>query len=156
MRRAVAHLLLYLAKGDKTQLEESVEAANQLKPYLSRQENRYWHHYILAHESAERGRPYDFVGHVLDLWLGAVVPLETPYETLKALSLSEAPNSGFASSLPFLYENVARLIPGGEAHDIMPAGPDVDEIPFADWEQREGELAAVFLDFLRRVESGKR
>jgi hypothetical protein len=109
-RRAVAHLLLYLANGDKTHLEESVEASNQLKPYLGRQENRYWHHYVLAHESAERGRPYDFVGHVLDLWLGAVVPLETPYETLKALSLSEAPNSGFASSLPFLYENVARLI----------------------------------------------
>ena len=67
-------------------------------------------HYILAHDSLERGRPYDFVGHVLDLWLGVVVPLETPYETLKALSLSEAPNSGFASSLPFLYENVARLV----------------------------------------------
>ena len=47
---------------------------------------------------------------MLDLWLTAVVPLETPYETLKALSLSESPNSGFASSLPFLYENVARLV----------------------------------------------
>jgi len=48
-------------------------------------------------------------------------------------------------------------MPGGEVHDIMPAGPDVDEIPFADWEQREGELAAVFLDFLKRAEaSGQR
>ena len=36
--------------------------------------------------------------------------IETPYETLKTLSLSEAPNSGFASALPFLYENVARLV----------------------------------------------
>ncbi|MGH8663452.1 MAG: alpha/beta fold hydrolase [Burkholderiales bacterium] len=54
-------------------------------------------------------------------------------------------------------ENVARLIPGGEVHDIMPAGPDVDDIPFADWEQREGELAAVFLAFLKRAEaSGQR
>jgi hypothetical protein len=50
-------------------------------------------------------------------------------------------------------ENVARLMPGGEVHDIMPPGPDVDDIPFADWEQREGELAAVFLDFLRRTEA---
>jgi hypothetical protein len=109
-RRAVAHLLLYLADGSRDSLERSVEAANTLKPYLGRHENRYWYHYILAHESLERGRQYDFVGHVLDLWMGAVVPLETPYETLKALSLSEAPNSGFASSLPFLYENVARLV----------------------------------------------
>jgi pimeloyl-ACP methyl ester carboxylesterase len=50
-------------------------------------------------------------------------------------------------------ENVARLMPAAEVHDIMPAGPDVDEIPFADWEQREGQLAAVFQDFLRRVEA---
>jgi pimeloyl-ACP methyl ester carboxylesterase len=49
-------------------------------------------------------------------------------------------------------ENVARLMPGGELHDIMPPGPDVEEIPFADWQQREGELAAVFVDFLRRAE----
>ncbi len=109
-RRAIAHLLLYLADGKSESLEESVEAANALKPYLGRHESRYWHHYVLAHAALERGRPYDFVGNVLDLWLGAVVPLETPYETLKALSLSESPNSGFASSLPFLYENVARLV----------------------------------------------
>ena len=49
-------------------------------------------------------------------------------------------------------ENVARLMPAAEVHDIMPAGPDVEEIPFAAWEQREGELATVFLDFLRRIE----
>jgi hypothetical protein len=109
-RRAVAHLLLYLADGSSDELKDAVEGANELKPYLGRHENRYWHHYILAHDALERGRAYDFTGHVLDLWLGAVVPLETPYETLKALSLSESPNSGFASSLPFLYENVARLV----------------------------------------------
>jgi hypothetical protein len=56
-----------------------------------------------------------------------VVPLETPYETLQALSLSEAPNSGFASSLPFLYENVARLVlirsqQLGIDHDLDPLG----------------------------------
>jgi hypothetical protein len=47
-------------------------------------------------------------------------------------------------------ENVGRLMPGAEVHDIMPPGPDVDEIPFAEWERREGQLAEVFLDFLKR------
>jgi pimeloyl-ACP methyl ester carboxylesterase len=50
-------------------------------------------------------------------------------------------------------ENVGRLMQGGEIHDIMPPGPDVDDIPFAEWEQREGELAAVFLDFLQRADA---
>lgn len=54
-------------------------------------------------------------------------------------------------------ENVGRLMPGAELHDIMSAGPDLDEIPFAEWERREGQLADVFLDFLRRTEApGKR
>ena len=39
-----------------------------------------------------------------------IVPLETPYETLQTLSLSESPNSGFVAALPYLYENLARLI----------------------------------------------
>ena len=49
-------------------------------------------------------------------------------------------------------ENVGRLLPGGEVHDIMPAGPDVDEIPFTEWDRREGQLAEVFLHFLKRVD----
>ena len=52
-------------------------------------------------------------------------------------------------------ENVGRLIPGAEVHDIMSAGPDVDEIPFAEWDQREAQLAGVFVDFLNRVEEKK-
>ena len=51
-------------------------------------------------------------------------------------------------------ENVGRLLPGGEVHDVMPAGPDVEEIPFDEWERREGQLAEVFLGFLKRVETG--
>ena len=47
-------------------------------------------------------------------------------------------------------ENVGKLMPGGEVHDIMPPGPDVDEIPFDDWQEREGQLADVFLNFLKR------
>jgi hypothetical protein len=50
-------------------------------------------------------------------------------------------------------ENVGRLMPGAEVHDIMPAGPDVEEIPFDEWERREGGLAAVFVDFLKRAET---
>jgi pimeloyl-ACP methyl ester carboxylesterase len=50
-------------------------------------------------------------------------------------------------------ENIGRLIPRGEVHDIMSPGPDLDEIPFAEWDRREGELAAVFLDFLKRAEA---
>jgi hypothetical protein len=50
------------------------------------------------------------VGDVLSLWLGVAVPLESAYDTLDTLSLTEGPNSGFAAALPYLYENVARLI----------------------------------------------
>jgi hypothetical protein len=53
-------------------------------------------------------------------------------------------------------ENAARLIPNAELHDIMPPGPDVDEIPFDEWTRREGQLASVFLDFLARAEAAKR
>ena len=47
-------------------------------------------------------------------------------------------------------EEVGRLIPGAEVHDIMPAGPDVEEIPFAEWDRREGQLADVFVAFLEK------
>ena len=53
-------------------------------------------------------------------------------------------------------ENVGRLMPRGEVHDIMPPGADVNEIPFAEWDRREGELAAVFLNFLQRVDTTSR
>ena len=50
-------------------------------------------------------------------------------------------------------ETLSRLIPRAEVRDIMPPGPDLDEIPFAEWDRREGELAAVFLDFLKRADA---
>jgi hypothetical protein len=50
-------------------------------------------------------------------------------------------------------ENVGDLMPAAEVHDIMPPGPDLDEIPFAEWERREGQLAGVFLDFLKRADA---
>jgi len=51
--------------------------------------------------------------------------------------------------------NLGSLIPGAVVRDIMPPGPDHEEIPFAEWEQREGELATTFLDFLKRPEVAK-
>jgi len=33
-----------------------------------------------------------------------------PYETLAALSLSEAPNSGFVAALPYVQENITRIV----------------------------------------------
>ncbi len=109
-RAAIAHLLLYLASGDPARLEESVDAMSKLSRHLDRHENRYWHHYVLAHRALERDQRFDFVGEMLDLWLHVIVPLEAPYDTLRTLSLSDAPGSGFVSALPYLYENVARLI----------------------------------------------
>jgi hypothetical protein len=107
-RLAVAHLLQYLAAGEPDELEASVSAARKLEGRLGRHENRYWYYYILAHRALEKGHRFDFVGDVLSLWLGVAVPLESAYDTLDTLSLTEAPNSGFAAALPYLYENVAR------------------------------------------------
>ncbi len=109
-REAIAHLLDYLARGEPDSLERSVEAVRQLEDRLGRHENRYWYHYVLAHRALEKGRRFDFVGELLDLWREVVVPLEGTYETLQTLSLGDAPNAGFAAALPFVYENVARLI----------------------------------------------
>jgi hypothetical protein len=109
-RAAIARLLLYLAKGDEDQLDQSVEQIQKLSGRLERNENGYWYHYILAQRALERGQRFDFVGELLDLWLHVIVPLETPYDTLQTLSLSESPHSGFVSALPYLYENLARLI----------------------------------------------
>jgi hypothetical protein len=109
-REAVAHLLDYLSSGEPDALGRSVEVVRELEGRLGRHENRYWYHYVLAHRALEKGRRFDFVGELLDLWREVVVPLEGPYETLQTLSLGDAPNAGFAAALPFVYENVARLI----------------------------------------------
>ena len=109
-RAAVAELLLYLANGEPEHLDKSVDTVRQLEDRLTRHENRYWYHTVLAHHALERGQRFDFVAEMLDLWLYVVVPLETPYETLQTLSLGDAPNTGFVAALPYLYENVARMI----------------------------------------------
>jgi hypothetical protein len=109
-RAAVAELLLYLASGEPDHLDKSVDRIRQLEDRLTRHENRYWYHTVLAHHALERGQRFDFVAEMLDLWLHVVVPLETPYETLQTLSLGDTPNSGFVAALPYIYENVARMV----------------------------------------------
>ncbi|MGI9590476.1 MAG: hypothetical protein ACR2P8_03830 [Myxococcota bacterium] len=109
-RHAIALLLDYLSRGEPTSLDASVDTIRMLEERLGRHENRYWYRYILSHRALEKGRRFDFVGEVLDLWLEVVVPLESPHEALQILSLSESPNSGFVSALPYIYENVARLV----------------------------------------------
>ncbi|MEZ4334607.1 MAG: hypothetical protein R3F35_22860 [Myxococcota bacterium] len=109
-RRAIAQLLEYLATREPAHLENSVDTIEAFSDAKSRQEDRYWFHYINAHRALERGSDTEFVRHVLGLWMDVVVPLESPFDTLQALSLSQTANSGFVSALPYVYENVARLV----------------------------------------------
>jgi pimeloyl-ACP methyl ester carboxylesterase len=50
-------------------------------------------------------------------------------------------------------ERVGRIIPGAETHILLPQDKDVD-LAHEDWEEKEGELAALMIDFMRRA--GKR
>jgi len=45
-----------------------------------------------------------------------------------------------------------RLMPNSEYHEVLTEDrPDLD-IALADWEAKEGLLAAIFIDFLRRAQ----
>jgi pimeloyl-ACP methyl ester carboxylesterase len=48
-------------------------------------------------------------------------------------------------------ETAYRMIAGSELHDLFPGDLDVDLVPPEDWAEKEGEMAAVFTDFLRRA-----
>ena len=48
-------------------------------------------------------------------------------------------------------ETAHRLIAGSELHDLFPGDLDVDLVPPEDWASKDGEMAAVFADFLRRA-----
>jgi hypothetical protein len=109
-RKAIAYLLDYLASGRPEALERASSAIGELRLLLERPENRFWYHYIQAHWALERGYARDFTDELLELWLQVIAPLESLYDTLDTLSLQDAPNSGFAAALPYLYEDVARLI----------------------------------------------
>jgi len=109
-RVAIAHLLRYLAEREPRHLDQSAEAVSGFRDQRGRHENLYWYHYIQAHRALEKGHAGDFTRSVLALWNEVVVPLESPYDTLQALSLSQSPNSGFVAAIPYVFENVARLV----------------------------------------------
>jgi pimeloyl-ACP methyl ester carboxylesterase len=46
-----------------------------------------------------------------------------------------------------------RMIPGSELHDLFPGDLDIDLVPTEDWAHKEGEMAAVFAEFLRRAQA---
>ncbi len=109
-RTAIAHLLQYLASRDPALIDRAAQYATQLSEKSDSYESRYWRHYISAHHAMERGNASAFVNATLDLWLDVVVPLEAPFDTLEALSLSQSPTTGFVSALPYVFENVTRMI----------------------------------------------
>jgi len=47
-------------------------------------------------------------------------------------------------------ENLAKLLPDAEAHVLFPEHVDVDTVPAEAWAAKEAEVAAVYVDFLRR------
>lgn len=49
-------------------------------------------------------------------------------------------------------ENLSRIMPDCEFHILMPEEHDVDMSPNEEWVAKQDELAALFADFLRRVQ----
>src|SRR5262245_66421413 len=47
-------------------------------------------------------------------------------------------------------ENASRLLPNSELHILMPQDVEAD-ISAAGWDEKQGELASIFIDFLSRV-----
>lgn len=50
-------------------------------------------------------------------------------------------------------ENLGRLMPDNELHILMPRDLDVDMGPNEEWVAKQNELAALFVDFMRRVQA---
>jgi pimeloyl-ACP methyl ester carboxylesterase len=50
-------------------------------------------------------------------------------------------------------ETAHRWIAGSELVDLFPGDLDVDLVPTEDWAPKEGEMAAVFADFLKRAQA---
>lgn len=48
-------------------------------------------------------------------------------------------------------ENLHRIMTGSELHILFPGHVDVDLVPPEEWNTKEAEQAAIFLDFLKRV-----
>jgi pimeloyl-ACP methyl ester carboxylesterase len=51
-------------------------------------------------------------------------------------------------------ENLSRLLPSNEIHHLMTTHHDVDLAPREEWDEKLGEMAAIFAGFLKRVAAG--
>src|SRR5262249_1016176 len=47
-------------------------------------------------------------------------------------------------------EDASRLLPNSELHILMPQDSE-DDVSTAGWDEKQGELASIFVDFLKRV-----
>jgi pimeloyl-ACP methyl ester carboxylesterase len=50
-------------------------------------------------------------------------------------------------------ENLGRLMPDAEVHLLITKHYDLDVAPREEWDAREGDLAAIFVDYVKRVEA---
>jgi len=50
-------------------------------------------------------------------------------------------------------ENLGRLMPDAEVHPLITKHYDLDVAPREEWDAREADLAAIFLDHMKRVEA---
>jgi pimeloyl-ACP methyl ester carboxylesterase len=50
-------------------------------------------------------------------------------------------------------ENLGRLLPDAEVHPLVTKHYDLDVAPRAEWDEREADLAAIFLDYMKRAEA---
>ena len=57
------------------------------------------------------------------------------------------------SHLRTVAENLGRLLPDAEVHPLITKQYDLDVAPREEWNAREGELAGIFLDYMKRVEA---
>ena len=57
------------------------------------------------------------------------------------------------SHLRTVAENLGRLLPDAEVHPLITKQYDLDVAPREEWNAREGDLAAIFLDYMKRVEA---
>jgi len=48
-------------------------------------------------------------------------------------------------------ENLGRLLPDAEVHPLVTKHYELDVAPREDWDAREGDLAAIFIDYMARV-----
>jgi len=57
------------------------------------------------------------------------------------------------SHMPEVGENLSRLLPHAELHRLVTKKYELDVAPKDEWNEKEGELIALFVDFMKRVKS---